>query len=205
MGLGAAWHCYLLRSVGMGGASAGDVPGADGGDCFVVCASFRLIFESGAAMTRGMILNNPMNLMESSINWVGQMKPTSDPEHFLAEFISIADGLRAGMLNLAAKQVKHGLNTWGKIIPVYAPPSQNDSVAYTSFICKETGVGPEQVIDLTDVAFLNKATAAIIRMEKGSDAVSVEDIRRMAWVITEPVRRARAAEAALPPQKAATA
>jgi len=127
--------------------------------------------------TRGILLNNPMNLMEvASINWQGEIKPTHDPDGRLCEFDTMQNGLRAGIDNLKNKQVKHGLNTWATIIPVYAPPDENDTEAYIAAMEKWTGVDRNAQLNLLDPGFLAKATAVMIRHEQGSDPCSADMI-----------------------------
>jgi hypothetical protein len=104
-----------------------------------------------------------------TLTWVGEVRPTKDPMGVLCTFSTIHFGLRAGALDLYNQQKMHGLNTWREIIYKFAPPVENDTVAYLNAMCEKTGVGPDDTIDLTDFDFLVKSTHAIIWEEQGCD------------------------------------
>lgn len=130
-------------------------------------------------MTRGVDLNNPMNLMERpDINWLGEIKPTADPFHRLCQFSTMLDGLRAGAKNLKNQQWLHGLATWDAIIPKYAPRSENDTVAYINAMVAGTGVGADYCVDLLDAGFLSLSVGTVVRHEQGFDACSQELINQ---------------------------
>lgn len=128
-------------------------------------------------MTRGMDCNNPMNLETTSLfRWKGELRPTVDPEEVLCDFVSTFFGIRAGALDLYNQQILHGLKTWREIINKYAPPSENDTEAYIQAVCKATDVRADDVIDLSDPAFLVKAVHAVIHQEQGKDPFNDRDI-----------------------------
>jgi hypothetical protein len=128
------------------------------------------------AMTRGLDLNNPMNLMENSINWKFQIKPTRDPQGRLAQFRSMEDGLHAGVTNLLNQQLLHGLNTWRSIITKFAPPLENDTEAYIADLCAATGCSPDDEIDLRNPQLLATASIRIIIHEQGTNPCAPEQI-----------------------------
>lgn len=137
-------------------------------------------------MTRGMKLNNPMNVMTfPTITWQGEIKPTADPEGRLCQFDSIQNGLRGGIDNLKTKQTHHHLNTWNAIIPVYAPPEENDTEAYIKTMVAGTGVARDAILNLLDPVFLARATATIIRHEQGYDACSSDLINQEVAVVLQ--------------------
>jgi hypothetical protein len=117
-----------------------------------------------------------MNLEENSINWQGQIKPTSDPKHFLAQFATIEYGLRAGVKDLVNQQRIHGRRTWRTIIEEYAPSNENDTSEYIKWMCDGTGVGPDDEFDLTQSSFLSLSVSRVIRMEQGYDACTPDAI-----------------------------
>lgn len=127
-------------------------------------------------MTRGLMLNNPMNIEEDHINWHGQIKPTADPQHFLAQFDTMVNGVHAGARSLLNQQLLHGLDSWGLIITRYAPPSSNDTMAYIKTMANATGVGPNDKIDLRDFDFMVLSCKAIIRQEQGKNNGVPDDV-----------------------------
>jgi hypothetical protein len=141
-------------------------------------------------MTRGLTLNNPMNLEENSIDWIGQKKPTADPLNFLAQFDSMQHGLHAGMENLVNKQVRHGLKTWNEIIPKYAPAPTNNAGAYVVAICEMTHVGPDDVLNLTDPGFVALASRAIIFHEQGSCPIDEDMLDNTAQAVVSQIIKA---------------
>ena len=135
-------------------------------------------------MTRGISLNNPMNIMHyDTIHWQGEIVPTSDPEGRLCQFDTMQNGLRAGIDNLKNKQEKHGLNTWNEIIPVYAPPEENDTAAYIKAMCDGTGVSSDEQLNLHDPDFLALATKTMILHEQGSYPCSADMIAAEVQVV----------------------
>lgn len=124
-------------------------------------------------MTRGLSLNNPLNLeTNSKISWLGEIKPTTDPGRVLCQFDAMDHGLRAGLKDLANQQILHGLNTWNDIITKYAPPVENDTIAYIKAMVAATGYGPNQILDLSDPVFLALAGKSVIIHEQGFNPCS---------------------------------
>lgn len=128
-------------------------------------------------MTRGLDLNNPMNLMETQgIHWDGEIRPTTDPQRRLAQFTTREKGLHAGLKNLMNQQVIHGLNTWTSIITKYAPTFrtingrpvfENNTEAYIRAMVKGTGIAANIPLDLTDPVLLETAGKCVIIHEQG--------------------------------------
>lgn len=117
-------------------------------------------------MTIGLSVNNPFNLeVAPSITWEGEVKPSAKPP--FCQFKTIIFGLRAGFLNLANQQRMHGRRTWNAIIPVYAPPSENDTQAYIDDMCRGTLTTADEMLDLTNQAFLIQAGRVMIHHEQG--------------------------------------
>jgi len=70
------------------------------------------------------------------------------------------------------------IDTVREIINRWAPPVENDTGAYVAAVCKTLGVGPDDVIDVTDEAIMSGLVRAIIRHENGRviyDADLIED------------------------------
>lgn len=109
-----------------------------------------------------------MNLMESPINWQGEIRPTSDPEGRLCQFDTMVDGIRAGAKNLLAYYNHHNCKTIRQIITRYAPSEENPTEAYIQFVSEWCGVSPDDEVDLNDPTFMRLLCGGIARFEQGS-------------------------------------
>lgn len=128
-------------------------------------------FESrrNDASPRNVRNNNPGNLRKSPNDWQGK---TGDDGEFEI-FDTPQNGIRALTKLLYNYQKNYNLNTIAGIITRWAPPSENDTASYISFVASKTGVGADEQINLqSNLAFTKKFVKAIIQKE-GSQA-SVE-------------------------------
>ena len=118
-------------------------------------------------MTKGIALNNPFDLeVNPNIQWEGEI-PTTDPTGIFCQFSTPYFGIRAGMMDLRNQQVLHGLNDIEQIIEKFAPPSENNTLAYVSAIVAALKVGSRDPINLSDPSFLAKFGKAVIVQEQG--------------------------------------
>lgn len=120
------------------------------------------------SIPRGVRNNNPGNIREPKGDktvWVGERTTDDDPE--FEEFNSPEEGFRAFGKVLRNYQRIYGLNTIRQHITRWAPPNENDTVAYTLYVCTWVGVGADEIIDLTNDDFLVKMLQAMTRMEQG--------------------------------------
>ena len=91
---------------------------------------------------RGMRNNNPLNIIKSeNINWMGEVKPSTDPN--FAQFETLEYGLRAALKLLRTYYVKHGCRTITQIISRWAPEKENQVVAYIKAVSQRTGIAPD--------------------------------------------------------------
>jgi len=142
-----------------------------------------LVSSAGASHAGDMSL--PRNVRDFNIGnlktskrytWDGAIG--SDPGGKVAEgafvrFKSPEYGVRALTKDLSTKR-KRGLNTIGKILPVYAPNGkENDTQAYINSVVKQTGIGANQ--KLTD-ADMFKVITAIGRHEGDSGGYYTPEI-----------------------------
>ena len=112
---------------------------------------------------RGIRNNNPGNIRKSSIQWNGA---TGDDGAFV-KFASPEDGIRAMARVLKVYKNKYNLNTIRGIISRWAPPSENKTEEYISFVSKKLGKKPDEVINIDDNKELAKLVTAIIQKEVG--------------------------------------
>lgn len=122
----------------------------------------------GTQNVRGIRNNNPGNLRPGD-NWQG-MTGTSD--NFIV-FKDMIYGCRALCTDLSNKYYK-GLNTVTKIIEKYAPPSENNTVAYINAVSNALGVGQNETL-VWSKELLMKFARAVIMHECGAPGAIVTD------------------------------
>lgn len=110
--------------------------------------------------------NNPGNL-----RYAGQ--PGADPS---SGAFAVFPSQNLGLFNLARQiglhYYKRRLNTVGKLIPVWAPPNENNTPAYVASVAKQIGLKPDQQFDFQDLATVKALMHAIIVHENGYDPYS---------------------------------
>lgn len=99
-------------------------------------------------MVRGMVNLNPFNIEKNNIEWQGMIKPGSDPT--FVQFSDIKYGLRAGFMCIK-NMISEGYNTINKLIPHYAPPSENNTTQYIANVVYRTKIDPNKVLNSSDI------------------------------------------------------
>jgi len=113
--------------------------------------------------------NNPGNIRTNSTAWEGKV---GDDGSFVT-FATPEHGVRAMTKTLYTYQEKHGKRTLRDIIGRWAPPNENSTATYISIVSKETGINPDQPIDLrNNPKTTERVINAMIRMEGGNSAVN---------------------------------
>src|ERR1051325_1140718 len=115
----------------------------------------------GTNYNRGIRNNNPGNLRPTGATWQGQ---TAVVDNFMV-FQDMFYGCRALGTDLSNKFFR-GLNTVTKIINVYAPPMENNTIAYINAVAKSIGVGVNDQLTWNR-ATLAKFMRAVIMHENG--------------------------------------
>ena len=116
---------------------------------------------------RGLRNNNPFNLQKTSIQWQG--KTTGNDSRF-ETFLTVQQGIRAGVIDIVGDIAKDGLNTLSKLFESFAPRHENDTTAYINFVSKAANVAPGALLTTNgkiDPATLAKIVTAIIQKENG--------------------------------------
>jgi len=108
--------------------------------------------------------NNPFNL-EHGIAWQGLRALQTDLPYL--QFLTPEWGIRAGVKDIHNQPRLHGLNTVTKIIVKFAPPSENDTVAYINHVSDAVGVHPDDILNLDDNETLFRFCKAVIIHENG--------------------------------------
>jgi hypothetical protein len=88
-------------------------------------------------------------------------------------------GARAQMINLRT-WYNRGLNTLTKLITVYAPPNENDTANYISFLSKRLSLDPDYPFSLTPGLLVQLAYAISI-MENGTTSYITPDLYSNAY------------------------
>lgn len=70
------------------------------------------------------------------------------------------------------------MKTVRQIISRYAPPSENQTIAYIQSVAKQLGVYPDTVIDIEERGVLTVFIKAVIRMENGIQPYSDEILQQ---------------------------
>lgn len=113
---------------------------------------------------RGIRNCNPLNIRIGN-TWLGERDNPDDTE--FEQFVNITYGLRAGFIILRRYIRRYHLNTVRLIIGRWAPRSENDTAAYVSTVCRNTGLQPDQPIDYADQETMTRLVAAMCLVECG--------------------------------------
>ena len=126
---------------------------------------------------RGIRNNNPGNIRHGQ-NWQGLNPEGRNIDPAFCVFKSPVFGIRALAKVLMNYEKIHGLNTVRQIISRYAPPNENQTMAYIQTVAKQIGVYPDTVIDIEERGILTVFIKAVIRMENGIQPYSDEVIQQ---------------------------
>lgn len=95
--------------------------------------------------------NNPLNVRFSIKNlWKGQ---TGQRKGF-ATFSNLSFGIRAACIIIMRSYRKRGLVTPRQIIGTWAPPSENNTDGYLSFVCRMMDINPDSELSTLDYPML---------------------------------------------------
>ena len=124
-------------------------------------------------MSRGLRNKNPLNIRKNSTKWQGLAKEQTDKAFFV--FTAPEWGYRAALRTLQNYQRVHGLTSVRQWIERWAPPCENDTEAYISFVCKKTGIPAGACPRITNKVVMCSIVAAMSWFENGVEPV-MEDI-----------------------------
>jgi hypothetical protein len=154
-------------------AERGDEIPAAGGNIVQNIGGFfarlqRGILDMSTGVPRGIRNNNPGNMRISINNWQGKIGNDGAFE----VFDTMANGLRANMINLYSRAVSNGTGPWdtvGQVISEWAPNNENDTQAYIAFVERETGYGRNQILDPRNAYQMSAILRAIVLLENGGE------------------------------------
>lgn len=115
---------------------------------------------------RGIRNNNPGNIRWGD-DWRGLVPDAQRTDKSFCQFTTPEYGIRAMIIILRNYQRKRGLKTVTDIINRWAPPVENNTLAYINSVAKEIGVDPAAEINVFDSRIMMKLLQAIIKHENG--------------------------------------
>lgn len=137
------------------------------------------------ATARGLRLNNPFNLKRTAIKWKGKVaSPDSDFECF----DSVENGIRAGVIDIVGDIAKDKQDTLQKLIRSYAPPFENDTTGYVSYVSKVMGIAADTALTQAgkvDAGTIGKLASAIISREQGPAQAKLIDPATLAKAVQD--------------------
>lgn len=119
-------------------------------------------------MSRGLDNNNPGNIRLSATKYRGEVQPSRDKS--FKQFETIAWGYRAVFVLLHTYNTRYGLRNIESMVGRYAPPTENDTERYISFVSYRSGIPRDRPIDTLCETDMIPIVTAISRMENGIEA-----------------------------------
>lgn len=114
---------------------------------------------------RGIRNCNPGNIRITKDKWKGLRADQTDKEFF--QFTGMKWGYRALIRTLQNYRKRHDCWTIGDFIRRWAPPSENNTMAYIRTVCEKMGVPPAYVPNVDDKLSMCMMAAAISFVENG--------------------------------------
>ena len=115
-------------------------------------------------LPRGLRNNNVGNIIKTKLDWLGKVPHSYNTDKRFEQFIELKYGIRALYRDII-NDVKKGQNTIYKLISSYAPPHENNTIAYISSVSKTTGIAPHTKITNLDKNTLIALAKSITHIE----------------------------------------
>lgn len=113
--------------------------------------------------------NNPGNIEDGEFARSLPGYKGSDGRFAVFETPEAGEQAQAALLQSYGRR---GFNTVSKIINRWAPPSENDSAGYASFVAQKLGVSPDQQLDMSNPQVISALQGAIAEFEGGTQSRS---------------------------------
>ena len=126
-------------------------------------------------MPRGIRNNNPLNIKKSRFKWVGTSETQNDP--VFVQFDSMKYGLRAAFKILLTYSVVWKCRTLQQYISRWAPPEENDTLNYITFVGQALGIHSWDLIDWDNREQMVALVMAMCMMEGCGAYVKVSEVR----------------------------
>lgn len=114
-------------------------------------------------VSRGIHNNNPGNIKHSSDIWKGKSRLQTDD--VFVQFDNPHFGIRAATRNFRTSFDKHGNDTIRKLITRWAPPIENDTEAYITFMMDHMGVGDNEPLSITNPETMSSLLSGVFQFE----------------------------------------
>lgn len=115
-------------------------------------------------LPRGIRNNNPLNIRYSpNNNWAGRVTKNKKDDSF-EEFDSIAYGVRAACRLIQVYVTRYHCSTIRSIVYRFAPPSENDTLAYYKYVRDAVG---NLAVKVDDRLFMGRLVGAMWFVENG--------------------------------------
>lgn len=118
-------------------------------------------------MTREESLNNPLGIKRDGTLWAGMA--TEQPDPVFVSFVDAPHGIRAAVKILENYRDRDGIDTITGAIYRWAPPEENDTLAYLAEVCEECDCAKDAPLDPKSLPMLR----AMIRHENGPAALAI--------------------------------
>ena len=128
-------------------------------------------------VSRGLRNCNPGNIRQSKTRYKGE-KPHSTDSAF-KQFETLEWGYRAIFMLLHTYRVRGYGDTIAKMISRYAPPFENNTDAYISRVCQQTGIDRDQRLNTLNSVQMIPIVSAISAVENGVKAD--EEVVAQGW------------------------
>ena len=119
-------------------------------------------------MTRGYRNNNPLNIRKSIDSWLGEVIPSTDTA--FKQFKTMAYGYRAAFKLLYNYQHRYGCYLLSDFINRWAPPKENNTIAYIKSVCEKCGLSDVSTVCTTDAGQMMRIVSAMAFVENGEPA-----------------------------------
>lgn len=90
-------------------------------------------------LPRGLANNNPGNIRLSNDKWIGSVARDKNTDQAFVQFENLAYGIRAMITNILNLAIIYKYTTVSQLINKYAPPNENNTGSYISFVVKAVG------------------------------------------------------------------
>lgn len=106
--------------------------------------------------------NNPLNIRETSDNWVGLASPRAKDGFF--NFTAPEYGFRAARIIILNSYANRGIKSVSQIISTWAPKTENNTEKYISFVVADSGLRGTTIITKSN---LRPLLVSMAKMESG--------------------------------------
>ncbi|WP_130736738.1 structural protein [Flavobacterium sp. J27] len=121
-------------------------------------------YLNNGTLPRGLRNNNPGNLVQTSITWLGKVPLSQNTDSRFEQFYELRYGIRALMRDIIS-DVKKGKTTVTGLITEFAPAFENNTTAYINSVI--ASVGSNIIGELTQEKLI-ALCKAIVLVENGA-------------------------------------